>query len=304
MPIRITQLCALALLGGCCAPPSQGPQPTVAPHAYAASEATRPASSPATTVPPGSAKAPADVATPGAVAPPATDTLAPATPAVAAAMTDSRDAADLALDPQRKPDALVAFAGIQPGMRVADLAAGGGYTTEVLARAVGPDGQVFAQNSSFILKRFAEGPLSARLQKPIMSRVMRVDSEFEDPLPGIHDLDAVIMVLFYHDTVWFETNRAEMNRAIFDALKPGGAFVVVDHSAVSAAGVSQAQSLHRIAEDVVVDEVQAAGFKLEQSADFLRNSEDRRDWDASPSAAGHRRGQSDRFVLRFVKPIS
>lgn len=253
----------------------------------------------------GNAAAPAVSATAAAtVPPPVPQATATAGQATAAVMADTRDAGDVALDSQRNPEALIAFAGIQPGMRVADLAAGGGYTTEVLARAVGPTGQVFSQNSEFILKRFAEGPLSARLQKPIMSHVMRVDSEFDSPLPGIHDLDAVVMVLFYHDTVWFETNRAEMNRAIFNALKPGGVFVIVDHSAQNSSGVSQAQRLHRIEESVVVDEVQAAGFKLEQSADFLRNAEDKRDWDASPSAAGRRRGQSDRFVLRFIKPVS
>lgn len=266
---------ALALLAGCCAPPSHLPAPQT-PAAVASKPTT---TSVAIVAPP-----PANAGT------------------IAPESADSRDAKDIALDAQRKPAQLMAFAQIKPGMRVADLAAGTGYTTELLARAVGPSGTVYAQNSPFILQRFAAAPLQARLEKPIMARVTPVESEFDQPLPGIGDLDAALMVLFYHDTVWFGTDRAAMNRAIFDALKPGGSFVVVDHSARPEDGLSKAQSLHRIAENIVVQEVSAAGFVLDEKADFLRESDDPRDWDASPSGAGLRRGQSDRFVLRFVKP--
>ena len=207
------------------------------------------------------------------------------------------------LDAGRHPAELLTFAGIIRGMKVAELGAGGGYTAELLARAVGPSGEVYGQNSPFMLERFAEGPWSARLKKPVMAKVVRVDREFDDPLPReVNDLDAVLLVLFYHDTVWMKTNRAGMNRAIFDALKPGGAFVVVDHSARAGRGVEDAKSLHRIEEGVVLREVQAAGFRLEMTGDFLRNPEDSRDWNASPRSAGERRGTSDRFALRFVKP--
>jgi hypothetical protein len=93
-----------------------------------------------------------------------------------------------------------------------------------------------------------------------------------------------------------------MNRAVYDALKPGGIYAIVDHSAKKGAGLSVTQSLHRIEEQVLRSEVEAAGFELAAEADFLRKPEDTRDWNASPSAAGDRRGESDRFVLRFVKP--
>ena len=227
------------------------------------------------------------------------------TPADAQAIVGALDRApeDRMLDGGRHPAELLDFVGIGPGMRVADLQAGGGYTTELLARAVGPRGVVFGQNSPFVLQRFAEKPWSERLAKPVMANVVRVDRDLDDPLPAeATGLDAVTMVLFYHDTVWQKVDRARMNGAIFRALKPGGVFVVVDHSARSGSGAADAETLHRIDEAFVKDEVARAGFRLVAEAAFLRNPADTRDWNDSPRAAGERRGTSDRFVLRFVRP--
>src|SRR5262245_43851895 len=110
-----------------------------------------------------------------------------------------RSEADRALDGGRRPAELLAFLGVRPGMRVAELGAGGGYTSELLARAVGETGRVYAQNPKVFLERFAEGPWSERLKKPVMSRVVRVDREFDDPLPAeAKNLDLVVMVLIYH----------------------------------------------------------------------------------------------------------
>lgn len=214
-----------------------------------------------------------------------------------------RSEADRALDAGRHPAELLAFAGIAPGMKVAELGAGGGYTAELLARAVGSTGTVYAQNSPFILARFAAKPWADRAAKPVMHNVVGVEREFDDPLPDeAHDLDAVFLVLFYHDTVWMKTDRARMNAAILRALKPGGVFIVVDHSARDGMGLSDVQTLHRIEEPLVKKEIEAAGFRFERSADFLRNPKDARDWNDAPSAAADRRGTSDRFVLKFVKP--
>jgi predicted methyltransferase len=198
---------------------------------------------------------------------------------------------------------MLAFFGIDSGMRVAELGAGGGYTTELLARTVGPTGKVFAQNSKVILERVAEKPWSERLQKSVMANVARVDRELDDPLPpDAKNLDAVVIVLFYHDSVWMKTNRDKMNKAIFAALKPGGTYGIVDHSGRPGTGTSEAETLHRIEEKVLRDEVMHAGFALAAEADFLKNPSDTRDWNASPRTAGERRGTSDRFVLRFKKP--
>jgi predicted methyltransferase len=177
-----------------------------------------------------------------------------------------RSPEDRALDAGRKPAELLAFLGVQPGWRVADLGAGRGYTTELLQRAVGSDGVVYGQNSKLLLEKFLEKPWSARLAKPVMKGTVRLDRDFDDPFPDdLHSLDAVTMVLFYHDTVWLAVNREAMNKAVFAALKPGGVFLIVYHSARAGDGANVTATLHRIEEDVVKTEVQAAGFVLEGS---------------------------------------
>jgi predicted methyltransferase len=230
-----------------------------------------------------------------------TRTLARGVAIVAAA---DRTDVDRALDDGRHPAALIDFLAIEPGMHVADLGAGGGYTTELLARAVGEGGVVYGQNSQWLLERFAEKPWTARLARPVNSVVRRVDREFDDPLPpeAKGTLDVVVDVLFYHDTVWLKTDRAAMNAAIFDALKPGGRYVIVDHSAKAGAGLTVVETLHRIEESIVVAEVLGAGFVEDGSAHFLKNPQDARDWNANPSGSGDKRGTSDRFVLAFKKP--
>jgi predicted methyltransferase len=213
-----------------------------------------------------------------------------------------RSEADKKLDAGRHPGELLAFLDLKPGMRVADLAAGGGYTTELLARAVGAKGKVWGQNNAFIMK-FADKPWAERLARPAMANVVRVDREFDAPLPPeAKNLDAVVSVLFYHDTVWMGADRDKMNKAVFDALKRGGEYVIVDHSAAPGHGTADVKTLHRISELSVIHEVERAGFHHVGTADFLRNPADDRDWSDSPREAGERRGTSDRFVLKFVKP--
>ena len=261
-----------------------------------ATAAEAPAPPIAPVVAPAAAPAPAPAAAPAELVP----DLTPYRAIVAA--TD-RDDSDRKLDDGRHPAELLAFIGVTPGMRVAELGAGGGYTSELLARTVGPTGTVYGQNSPMILQRFAEKPWSERLAKPVMKHVVRVDREFDDPLPPeAHDLDAVAIVLFYHDTVWQKVDRDRMNRSVLAALKPGGAYVVVDHSARDGVKTNDTETLHRIEESVVLSEVTHAGFKLAGEANFMRNPADTRDWSASPRTAGERRGTSDRFVLKFVKP--
>ena len=206
------------------------------------------------------------------------------------------------MDKVRHPDQLLVFMGVGPGMRVADLGAAGGYTTELLVRAVGSSGKVYSQNDPDLAKRFKDR-IDERLARPINKDVVRVDRTFDDPLPPeARDLDLVVVYIFYHDVVWIGADRDKMNRALFAALKPGGAYVVVDASAKAGDGTSDAKTLHRIEEAVVKSEVEKAGFVLAGSADFLRNPSDTRDWNSSPRAAGDRVGTEDRFILKFVKP--
>lgn len=239
-----------------------------------------------------------------ALAPARADVSAEVGAAIRSAVeAEGRSPPDRALDAGRRPAETLAFFGIGPGDRVAELAAGGGYTAELLARVVGPAGRVYGHNSPFILERFAEAPWSERLRKPVMQRVVRLDRPFDDPFPDdVRGLDAVLLILFYHDTYWQEVDVARLNRSVFRALRPGGVYGIVDHSARPGRGVADVRTLHRIEESRVRSDVEAAGFVLDGEAGFLRNPDDARDWSASPSAAGERRGESDRFVLRFVKP--
>jgi predicted methyltransferase len=229
----------------------------------------------------------------------------PAIPAAVQAAVDAPDRSpeDRALDAGRHPAEMLAFFEIRPGARVAELGAGGGYTTELIARVVGPEGRVYGHNTPYILERFAAAPWSARLARPALANVLRLDRSFDSPFPpGLRDLDAVVIVLLYHDTVWMKADRERMNRAVRRALRPGGVYGIVDHSAAPGRGVADVETLHRIEESVVRAEVLAAGFELAAEADFLRNPDDARDWNASPRSAGERRGTSDRFALKFVRP--
>ena len=248
---------------------------------------------------------------------PMTTVSTPATPAAPAAKRPltqgeifallaaaDRSDDDRKLDEQRKAADFLAFLGVGPGMDVAEVGSGTGYTSELLARAVGPTGRVYGTNTPEILAKFAEGPWSARIARPVNRNIVRKDTPFEAPLPGVTGLDLVVNVLFYHDTVWLGVDRDRMNKAVFAALRSGGAYVVVDHSAKPGDGLADVKTTHRIDQKVLEAEVEKAGFTLAGSADFLKNPADTRDWNDSPTAAGARRGTSDRFVLKFVKPAT
>jgi predicted methyltransferase len=247
---------------------------------------------------PAAAPARADAKSPSAVA-----SAAPSPEHRAIVDAADRDAADRALDAGRKPAALLDFCDVHAGMKVAELFAGGGYTSELLARAVGPTGVVYAENNKFVLERFAEKPWAERLGKSVMKNVVRVDRELDDPLPPeATGLDRVLMVLTYHDSIWLGTDRAKMNAHVLAALKPGGAFCVVDHSGRAGTGVTEVKTLHRIEQSVVVSEITAAGFGAPRSSDVWTNAGDTRDWNAAPFAAADKRGTTDRFALYFPKP--
>jgi predicted methyltransferase len=276
------------------APPNPSPEEAKAEPPPAATPTEQPAPPPAPEPPPAPKPPEPPAYTPSA------DVPQPIRDAVTAA---DRDDKDKALDAGRKPAEVLGFFGIAPGQKVGELFAALGYTTEIIARVVGDGGKVYAQNTKEILDRFARAPLTARLSKPVMKNVVMVEQPADKPFPpDARNLDAVICILNYHDFVWLKVDRAKLNKAVFAALKPGGVYGIVDHSAKQGSGLSDVQTLHRIDEDAVKKEILAAGFKLDAESDLLRNAEDPRDWNASPTQAGEKRGTSDRFVLRFVKP--
>ena len=202
-----------------------------------------------------------------------------------------RSDADRATDARRKPVQLLEFYGVRPGMQVLDISAGGGHNTELLARAVGAPGRVYAQNA-------AAGRLDARMQKPVMKNVVTVTRAFDDPVPPeARNLDLVTFNFNYHDMVHMGIDRARLNRAVFNALKPGGSYIIADHSGRPGSGATETNTLHRIEEAAVRREVEAAGFRFVAEGGFLRNPQDPRD-----APVFKPKQPNDEFVLKFVKP--
>lgn len=216
---------------------------------------------------------------------------------VHAAVTSPRDADDVARDGLRRPEQLLRFARLEPGMRVADLGTARGYTASLLARVVGIGGKVYAQNP----EEWEEYSAPAWKQRKANGRfphVTVVQRPFDDPLPDdATQLDVVFSVLVYHDAAAMGADRAAMNGAVARALSPEGTYVVVDHHAADGAGDTVAPTLHRIERALVIAEVEAAGFELVDEADFLRDPTD----DRQSVAWRNPQPVTDRFVLAFRK---
>jgi predicted methyltransferase len=236
-----------------------------------------------------------------------------------------RRAADRNNDLRRKPEQMLAFIGVGTGMIALDLSAGGGYTTELLARAVGPSGRVYGQSRPRNPDQPVPGPaapeggtppaagaarpalppnsaqaLAERSRNPAAGNIVAVVQKFEDPAPAefsSNALDLVTLMFNYHDLGWIGVDRAQMNRAVFTALKPGGIYVIADHAGRPGTGISESGTLHRIEEAFLRKEVEAAGFHLVAEGNFLRNPHDPRDRNMPEPAQ-----PKDEFVLKFAKP--
>ena len=207
-----------------------------------------------------------------------------------------RSDADREIDKRRDPVKLLAFTGARAGMKVLDMGAGGGYSTELMARTVGATGIVYGQNAADVSAR-AKERFEARLKTPAMKNAVALTRPFDDPLPAdVRDLDLVTFFFYHHDTTYMEVDRAQMNRRLHAALKPGGVLVLADHSARAGEGASVGKTLHRIEESVLRREVEAAGFKLVAEGDFLRRPGDTRDFPSTRPT-----GLVDEFVLRFQR---
>ena len=208
-----------------------------------------------------------------------------------------RSDADRNADKRRDPLPLLQFAGPRPGMKVLDMGAGGGYSTELMARAVAPNGTVYGQNPPDISDK-AKAAFAARLATPAGKNIVADAAPFDDPVPaGVSDLDLITFLFYYHDTTYMTVDRAAMNRKLFAALKPGGYLIMADHAALPGQGISVGKSLHRIEESTERQEIEAAGFKFVAEGNFWRNSADTHDF---PSYKADM--PIDNFVLKFQKP--
>jgi len=208
-----------------------------------------------------------------------------------------RSDADRQADQRRDPLPFLTFAGVRPGMKVLDMGAGGGYSTELLARAVAPNGVVFGQNPADLGDK-GKAAFAARLATPAMKNAVADVAPFDDPVPaGVTDLDLITFLFYYHDTTYMTVDRPAMDKKLFAALKPGGFLVIADHSALPGQGISVAKTLHRIEEPTLRQEVEAAGFRFVAEGNFWRNPGDTHDF---PS---YKPMPVDNFVLKFQKPM-
>ncbi|KRE86890.1 methyltransferase [Rhodanobacter sp. Soil772] len=223
--------------------------------------------------------------------------------AVQKAVNDPARHADRSEDARRKIDAVMMFAEVKPGQKVLELVPGSGYWTRVFSAVVGPHGHVYtvwpgemAKYSSKSLaewQKLAATPHYANvslLQQPaaLLSAPEPVDLVFT--AQNYHD---------YHDPFMGPVDMAGFDKQVFDALKPGGLFVVIDHAAPAGSGLADTDTLHRIDPAVVKQEVEAAGFVFDGESDALRNPADAHDLKVFDKSI---RGHTDQFIYRFRKP--
>ena len=200
-----------------------------------------------------------------------------------------RPANERALDAARKPEEVLRFYGVRAGDKVADLMASRGYYTALLSQVVGEKGVVYSANPT------VREETRERFKNPLYANVKLIEGDMGTvALPGDGSLDFVLIHLDYHEVE--PSARMGLNRGVFAALKPGGVYGVVDHSAQDGAGDQVRKSLHRIEKALVAKEVAGVGFVLAKEGEMLKNPND-----ARTESVMKDRGNSDRFVLRFEK---
>lgn len=217
-----------------------------------------------------------------------------------------RSSEDQARDVRDKPSQTMAFFGVQTGDVVLDLFAGEGYTSELLAHAVGPEGQVYAHNNAAYL-RFAEDNLNERLERlgttalP-QGKVVRLDAEVGALPLQENSVDSVFLVMAYHDAYYktdgWDVTADNLFATIHRVLKPGGTLAIIDHVAAAGTGSSAAQELHRIEPAFARADITSRGFAYSAESDVLRRLDD----DLTVSVFDESiRGRSDRFTYLFVR---
>jgi predicted methyltransferase len=192
---------------------------------------------------------------------------------------------------------LLAFFGLGRGDRMADLGAGTGYALAAFSDAVGPFGVVYARRDPRVLHNLSSG--ATREPEDVPANMIHMATPLQAPfLPEAKNLNCVTFLFGYHELVAEQRDREQFNAAVFRALQPGGFYIVADHAAAAGAGLVAAKEEHRIEARIVQAEVQAAGFRFVEAADFLSSSLQER-----ASSAGQQ-AQTSQYVLKFQKPKS
>lgn len=220
--------------------------------------------------------------------------------AIAAAVADpARPAADRDRDALRKPAACMAFAGVHPGMTVAELFPGEGYFTRIFSRIVGPKGRLYEF-----------GPPPKKPGAPVPVKTIAADPHYQHNITVLLAPVANFQLPQPVDLVWTSQNYhdlhnvpglnvADFDRAVYKALKPGGIFLVLDHVAPAGSGFSDTNTLHRIDPEAAKKEIMSAGFKFVGESNVLHNADDPHTKAVfDPSI----RGRTDQFIYEFRKP--
>ena len=214
-----------------------------------------------------------------------------------------RPAAEAADDARRMPLEVLSFAGIQEGMSVLELEAGGGYYTEILSRSVGPTGSVIVQNPPSFAGFIGDQP-QTRIANNRLPNVRNTSTNFDELDVADNSIDLVTWILGPHE-LWFEPEAgvtlgdpADSFAEIARVLKPGGLLLAVDHIAPANSGPEVGGTLHRIREDIVTDLAEAAGLEVSRISQLHKNADDPLDIGVfDPSIAGN----TSKFVVLYRK---
>ncbi len=220
-------------------------------------------------------------------------------PAIAAAVADpERPDVDVKRDAMRHPAEVVAFAGVRPGQKIAEFAPGGGYYTRILAKAVGAKGHVYSIFVASQGDKASKGASAVAATNPNVSIVPLTGTVFSLP----EKADVAWITDNYHDFLnpgYGALDMVAFDKAVFDALKPGGVLLIEDYQTVPGAGATQTATLHRMEESLVKSQVTSAGFVFDGESDVLKNPNDDHTLKLfDPSIRGH----ADQYVIRFRKP--
>jgi predicted methyltransferase len=224
-----------------------------------------------------------------------------------ALQSDSRSADDKKLDDLRHPADVLEFLGVEPGMAVFDIFAGGGYYTEILSHVVGSEGRVTHYNNA-PWAAFVKQATDKRFSAGKLANVEMLVASPESLANQTPDFDAAIFVLGMHDvyyadpgTGWVSIDKDKFAKGMFNLLKPGGVLGVIDHNAVPGTDPAVVgKSVHRVDPAVIIADLTAAGFVLEATSELLANPQD----DKTTSVfLPENRFNTDRSLLKFRKPL-
>ena len=210
---------------------------------------------------------------------------------------EQRPDADRERDANRKPAEVLDFFNIKTTDKIGEINSGRGYFSSIMAYALQQGGLVYAHTSPMSVERWKGNPIEKRLSEFPQDNLVPVVGEMESPnFP--EKLDKIFNVMTYHDSVWTKADRDAMNISIYQALKPGGIYGIIDHNAKEGTGIDNCHDIHRIEKSYVIEEVTKAGFYFEDESGVLNNPQDSMDLMVFDKSI---RDQTSRFILVFKK---